>query len=94
MKIVLLLACLGLCSCSRDASSADGGKSVKLISADETRQVAMHVLLNRYPKAEIVSESNDGQTWKYRFSTNGTTVPAVVIVDRKTAKARFENLKR
>ncbi len=54
----------------------------------------MHVLLNRYPKAEVVSESNDGQTWKYRFSTNGTTVPAVVIVDRKTAKARFENLKR
>lgn len=54
----------------------------------------MHVLLNRYPKAEIVSESNDGQTWKYRFATNGITVPAVVIVDRKTAKARFENLKR
>ena len=94
MKIALLLLCLGLCSCSPDASAPDRSKSAKLISADETRQVAMHVLLNRYPKAEIVSESNDGQTWKYRFATNGITVPAVVIVDRKTAKAHFEYLKR
>ena len=94
MKIALLLICLGLCSCSRDAASPPAGKDGKMISTDETRRVAMHVLLNRYPKAEIVSESNDGQTWKYRFSTNGTVVPVVVVVDRKTAKARFENSSR
>lgn len=95
MKIALLLVCLGLCSCSRETSSPAGGSNdAKLISTDETRRVAMHVLLNRYPKAEIVSETSDGQTSKYRFSTNGTTVPAVVVVDRKTAKARFENISR
>lgn len=65
-----------------------------MISTDETRQVAMHVLLNRYPKAEIVSEQGDGATWRYRFSTNGVTVPAVVVVDRKAAKAHFENSSR
>lgn len=65
-----------------------------MISADETRQIGMHVLLNRYPKAEIVSEQADGQNWKYRFSTNGTVVPSVLIVDRKANKARFENLSR
>lgn len=94
MKTALLLICLGLCSCSHDDSSSNSGKAVKLISTDETRQVAMHVLLNRYPKAEIISESNDGSTWRYRFSTNGTAVPAVVVVDRKTAKAHFEPVSR
>jgi nitrous oxide reductase accessory protein NosL len=95
MKTALLLICLSLCSCSRDASTQTGGtNTAKLISTDETRRVAMHVLLNRYPKAEIVSESNDGPIWKYRFSTNGTTVPAVVIVDRTTAKAHFEKASR
>ena len=51
----------------------------------------MHVLLNRYPQAEIVSEQGEGQIWKYRFSTNGVVVPTVLVVDRKAGKARFEN---
>lgn len=67
---------------------------MKFISTDETRQVAMHVLLNRYPQAQIVSERSEGQTWTYRFSTNGTTLPLAVVVDRKTAKAKFENVGR
>jgi hypothetical protein len=94
MKIVLLLIFLGLCSCSREASSSGRDNDVKLISADETRQVAMHVLLNRYPKAELVSEQGDGSTWRYRFATNGTTVPAEVVVDRKAGKAHFEKVSR
>jgi hypothetical protein len=93
MKKALLLAGLMLGSCSREDSQA-GNDASKWISIDKTRQVAMHVLLNRYPKAEIVSEQGDGQIWKYRFSTNGTVVPAVVVVDRKAAKARFENVSR
>ncbi len=54
----------------------------------------MHVLLNRYPQAEIVSELGEGQIWKYRFSTNGTVVPVVLVVDRKAGKARFESVSR
>lgn len=54
----------------------------------------MHVLLNRYPDAQIVSEQSDGQFSKYRFATNGVTVPSVLVVDRKAAKARFESLRR
>ncbi len=54
----------------------------------------MHVLLNRYPDARIVSEQGDGHLWKYRFATNGTTIPSVLVVDRKAAKARFESLSR
>jgi len=54
----------------------------------------MHLLLNRYPQAEIVSEQGEGPTRTYRFSTNGTVVPVVVVVDRKTAKARFEKVSR
>jgi hypothetical protein len=53
----------------------------------------MHILLNRYPNAEIVSEAGGSSTYTYRFSTNGTVVPAKIIVDRKAATARFENLK-
>lgn len=52
----------------------------------------MHVLLNRYPRAEIVSEQGEGQTRTYRFTTNGTLVPVAVVVDRKAGKARFENV--
>ena len=54
----------------------------------------MHVLLNRYPHAEIVSERAEGQNWRYRFSTNGTVVPSEIVVDRKAAKAHFESLNR
>jgi len=90
MKIALLLVCLGLCSCSPDASSPSGGSDTKLISQEEARQVAMHVLLNRYPRAEIVSQREEGQTWTYRFSTNGVTLPVAVVVDRKAGKAHFE----
>ena len=54
----------------------------------------MHVLLNRYPQAQIVSENGDGQTWRYRFSTNGTLVPEAVVVDRKAGQARFERVAR
>lgn len=54
----------------------------------------MHVLLNRYPDAKIVSENGEGPIWKYRFSTNGSVVPSVLVVDRKAGKARFESVSR
>lgn len=94
MKIMLLLASLVLCSCSRDDAPGGTGGSGKLLSTDETRQVAMHVLLNRYPEAQIVSQQEEGLTWKYRFSTNGVTLPVAVVVDRKAGKAHFENVSR
>ncbi len=95
MKILLFLVCFALCSCSPTPSSEPGnGDASKLISTDETRQVGMHVLLNRYPDAKIVSENGDGQIWKYRFSTNGTVVPSVLLVDRKAGKAKFESVSR
>ena len=91
----LFLVCALLCSCSRAPSSQnESGDDRPLISTDETRQIGMHVLLNRYPGATIVSEHGEGQLWKYRFATNGTTIPSVLVVDRKAAKARFENLSR
>ncbi len=89
----ILLLGLILSSCSR-APEPGSGASPTLISTDATRRVAMHVLLNRYPRAEIVSEQNDRHMTKYRFSTNGTLVPTAVVVDRKAGKARFENLDR
>ena len=95
MKIVLFLFCLALCSCSRTPTPPSStGDDSTLISTDETRKVGMHVLLNRYPQAEIVSEQGEGQTWKYRFSTNGTVVPVVLVVDRKAGKAKFESVSR
>ena len=54
----------------------------------------MHILLNRYPEAQLVSELGEGQTWRYRFATNGVTLPVTVVVDRKTAKAHFEKISR
>ncbi|MGC3957083.1 MAG: hypothetical protein QM813_03695 [Verrucomicrobiota bacterium] len=90
MRIMLLLAGLVLCSCSRDDSQSGAGSNAKRLSTDETRQVAMHVLLNRYPNAEITSETSDGQSARYRFKTNGVTVPSVVVVDRNAGKAHFE----
>ena len=92
MRIMLLLAGLVLCSCSRDDSQSGAGSNAKRLSTDETRQVAMHVLLNRYPNAEITSESSDGRTSRYRFTTNGITVPSAVVVDRIAGKAHFEKV--
>lgn len=89
MKSSPLLLALVLCSCSQES---DSSSNVPLISTDETRRVAMHVLLNRYPKAEIVSEQTTGPTATYRFATNGTTVPLIVVVDRKAGKAHFERV--
>jgi hypothetical protein len=88
MRIALLLGCLLVCSCSKESTS-NPSDAATLISTDRTRQVAMHVLLNRYPEAQIVSEAIEGPTATYRFATNGTTVPLLVVVDRKAAKARF-----
>lgn len=93
MRIIFLFVCLALCSCERSPQPNPGGDKAKLISTDETRRVGMHVLLNRYPQAEIVSERNDGSISTYRFSTNGTVLPMAVVVDRKTSKARFESVK-
>ncbi len=91
----LFLVCTLLCSCSRTPSAQNGrSNDSPLISTDETRKIGMHVLLNRYPDATIVSEQGVGQLWKYRFATNGTTIPSVLVVDRKAAKARFESLSR
>ena len=93
--MALFLVSTLLCSCSRTPSSQnESGDDRPLISTNETRQIGMHLLLNRYPDAQIVSEQGEGQIWKYRFATNGTTVPSVLVVDRKAAKARFENLNR
>ena len=91
MRIALWLVVLSLCSCSREPDPP-GGAGAKLISLDRTRAVAMHVLLNRHPQAQIVSESGEGRTWTYRFATNGTLVPLAVVVDRKAGKARFEKV--
>ena len=95
MRTALLLVGLLLCACSRTPTPTSGSDDESSwISTDETRRVGMHVLLNRYTQAQIVSESKEGQTWRYRFATNGTTLPVVLVVDRKAAKARFENLRR
>lgn len=95
LRLALLAVGLLLCACSRTpSSSSDKGDEATWISTDETRRVGMHVLLNRYPQAQIVSELKEGRTWRYRFSTNGITLPVVVVVDRKAAKARFEVLRR
>ena len=91
MKTLLFLLSVLLCSCSEQPSAKDGA-AVKKISLDRTREVAMHVLLNRHPGAQIVSESGSGLTWTYRFATNGTLVPLAVVVDRKAGKARFEKV--
>ncbi len=83
-----------LCACDRssEAKTDGAGGGAKLISTDETRRVAMHVLLNRYPQAQIVAERGAGQTWTYRIATNGVVLPVAVVVDRKAAKARFEKV--
>jgi hypothetical protein len=91
MKTALFLLPILLCSCSEQPSTKDGA-AVKKISLDRTREVAMHVLLNRHPEAQIVSESGNGRIWTYRFATNGTLVPLAVVVDRKAGKARFEKV--
>jgi hypothetical protein len=93
-KIVLLLVGLALGGAGCDSKPPGSSESGKIISTDETRQVAMHVLLNRYPEAQIVSEQINGATATYRFATNGTTVPGSVVVDRKAGKAHFEDVKR
>ena len=74
MRTALFLISILLCSCSEQPSPKDG-TALKKISLDRTREVAMHVLLNRHPDAQIVSESGDGRMWTYRFATNGTLVP-------------------
>lgn len=91
MKAALFLISILLCSCSEEPSANDSA-AVKKISLDRTREVAMHVLLNRHPGAQIVSESGSGRTWTYRFATNGTLVPVAVVVDRKAGKARFQKV--
>ena len=95
LRIALLFVCLLLGSCSRQPALESGAAAeAKWLSTDRTRQVGMHVLLNRYPKAEIVSEVGAGQLWTYRFATNGVVLPVAVVVDRKAGTARFENVSR
>jgi hypothetical protein len=92
---VLILAslCAMVCSCGRSPSIQIGGvgDDPAWISTDETRRVGEQLITNRYPQARLVSELGQGQTFTYRFATNGTVLPASVVVDRKTGKARFES---
>jgi hypothetical protein len=91
----LLLASLSvmLCSCGSSPSFkiSGVGDDPTWISCDETLRVAEQLLTNRYPQAQIVWLQGDGQTWTYRFATNGTVSPEAVVVDRKKGKAKFEN---
>ena len=97
-RATLQLALFGLLLCSCGRSPEDKpvrvGEDPTWISKDRTREVGMHVLLNRYPQAQIVSESGQGQIYTYRFATNGTVCPLAVVVDRKAGKGRFEKLTR
>jgi hypothetical protein len=88
MKTSLLLVCLSLAACS------PGNDDRKPVSTDEARRIGMHLLLGRYPNAEIILEDINGNTLKYHITTNGVTVPSVVVVDRKAAQARFEESSR
>ena len=99
MKILTLLAallCVVICSCSQilKVRLSGVGADPTWISNDETRQVGMQLLTNRYPNAQIVTSIGEGQICKYLFTTNGANVPVVVVVDRKTGKARFENVSK
>lgn len=82
-----------LCSCGRDPQLGGVGEDKGWLSTEKTREVAMHVLLNRYPQAQLLSELGEGQMWTYDFATNGVTLPIKVVVDRKAGKARFEKTK-
>ena len=88
------LLCVVLCSCSHSSKVRLGGvgDDPTWLSNDETRQVSMQLLTNRYPQAQLVSELGEGRIWTYRFTTNGAVVPVAMVVDRKTGKARFEKV--
>jgi hypothetical protein len=95
MRVTALLfawLCFALCSCDSNPRVKLGGvgDDPTWISTDETRRIGERVITNRYPQAEIVEERGLGQSFSYRFATNGTVLPISVIVDRKTGKARFE----
>jgi hypothetical protein len=91
----LLVGLVFIPGCSPDTTrQTETSKDTPLISLEETRQIGMHILLNRHPKAAIVSERDDGSTVIYRFSTNDVVAPVVVIVDKRTSKARFEKTGR
>jgi|ERR1043165_78018 hypothetical protein len=97
LALISIFLCILLCSCHRDSKlHLGGGEDTSWISAGETERVAEHFLTNRYPGARFDSLLANGATWRYRFSTNGTTLPVavLVVVDRKTGKARFENVGR
>jgi hypothetical protein len=51
---------------------------------------------NAFHEIEYKAAVPNGAIWRYRFSTNGTTLPVSVsfVVDRKTGEARFENAGR
>ena len=92
--LLFALLCATLCSCDQSPKIKLGGvgDDPTWISTDETRRVGEQLLTNRYPQAHIVSLLGEGQTWTFRFATNGTVSPVAVVVDRKTAKAKFESV--
>ena len=90
--LTLALLCVVLCSCERDPTITLGGAGDEpgWLSAEATRRAGEQLIAERYPQAQIVSEIGMGQTFTYRFATNGTNSPLSAVVDRKTGKARFE----
>ena len=62
------------------------------ISQDETRRIGEQLWTNNYPQARFVELRAFGQTWTYRFATNGTVSSEAIVVDRKTGKATFLNV--
>ena len=93
---MLALLCVTLCSCERKPEVRLGGvgNDPTWISNDETRQVGMQLLTNRYPQARIVTSIGNGQISTYYFATNDKVMPVAVVVNRKTGKARFEDLRK
>lgn len=88
-----IMLCLTLCSCERRPTRKLGPvpEDPTWISNDRARVVGWQLLTNRYPEAQIIYEKGALNMVTFGFETNHTTAPIVVVVDRETGKARFEN---
>jgi hypothetical protein len=93
-RLILGLLCLALCSCSHSRPRPPLGDDPSLVSAKRALELCQGFLRqNGYPNAQVTGEIAVREYCTFSFSTNGTSAPIKVVVDRKSRKVRFDNTK-
>jgi hypothetical protein len=95
LNLILALVFLSICACSEKGQRLPMGDDPSWISSGAARKLCEDFLTKQgHTNAQIVGETAMREKCWYAFTTNGTTAPVKVMVDRKSREVGYGDWKR